>query len=131
MVTQNPGGVVLSTDEYFIQNGQYQFEPNLLGEAHEWNHQRGEYYKPVCLSQSKMSGVYIQFPSLLFATHWLVTRQSNLKAHVCTFVEIIFVVCLFIINTDLLMEKKEYSTHFCQGVCQLDATAKSFQTTPK
>ncbi|XP_056121037.1 NEDD4-binding protein 2 isoform X2 [Rhinichthys klamathensis goyatoka] len=42
MVTQNPGGVVLSTDEYFIQNGQYQFEPNLLGEAHEWNHQRAK-----------------------------------------------------------------------------------------
>ncbi|XDV14939.1 hypothetical protein PO909_015103 [Leuciscus waleckii] len=42
MVAQNPGGVVLSTDEYFIQNGQYQFEPNLLGEAHEWNHQRAK-----------------------------------------------------------------------------------------
>ncbi|XP_077059653.1 NEDD4-binding protein 2 isoform X2 [Siphateles boraxobius] len=42
MVAQNPGGVVLSTDEYFFQNGQYQFEPNLLGEAHEWNHQRAK-----------------------------------------------------------------------------------------
>lgn len=65
MVAQNPGGVVLSTDEYFIQNGQYQFEPNLLGEAHEWNHQRGEYYRPVYSSQS--TGVYIKlFPFLYY-----------------------------------------------------------------
>ncbi|XP_048053639.1 NEDD4-binding protein 2 [Megalobrama amblycephala] len=42
MLTQNPRGVVLSTDEYFTRNGQYQFEPNLLGEAHEWNHQRAK-----------------------------------------------------------------------------------------
>lgn len=42
MLAQNPGGVVLSTDEYFTRNGSYQFEPNLLGEAHEWNHQRAK-----------------------------------------------------------------------------------------
>ncbi|KAL1282451.1 hypothetical protein QQF64_001254 [Cirrhinus molitorella] len=42
MLAQNPGGVVLSTDDYFTQNGQYYFEPNLLGEAHEWNHQRAK-----------------------------------------------------------------------------------------
>lgn len=42
MLAQNPGGVVLSTDEYFMRNGHYYFEPNLLGEAHEWNHQRAK-----------------------------------------------------------------------------------------
>uniref|UniRef100_A0A672NLS8 Smr domain-containing protein n=1 Tax=Sinocyclocheilus grahami TaxID=75366 RepID=A0A672NLS8_SINGR len=42
MLVQNPGGVVLSTDDYFTRNGQYHFEPNLLGEAHEWNHQRAK-----------------------------------------------------------------------------------------
>ncbi|XP_026870018.2 NEDD4-binding protein 2 [Electrophorus electricus] len=40
MLEQNPSGVVLSTDEYFIQNGVYHFNPELLGEAHAWNHQR-------------------------------------------------------------------------------------------
>lgn len=44
MLDQNPGGVVLSTDDYFTRNGQYHYELNLLGEAHEWNHQRGELY---------------------------------------------------------------------------------------
>ncbi|XP_073699114.1 NEDD4-binding protein 2 [Garra rufa] len=42
LLVQNPGGVVLSTDDYFTRNGQYYFEPNLLGEAHEWNHQRAK-----------------------------------------------------------------------------------------
>ncbi|KAM9857245.1 NEDD4-binding protein 2 [Aulostomus maculatus] len=36
----NPGGVVLSTDDYFTRNGVYHFDPTLLGEAHEWNHKR-------------------------------------------------------------------------------------------
>ncbi|XP_051558284.1 NEDD4-binding protein 2-like isoform X2 [Myxocyprinus asiaticus] len=42
MLEYNPGGVVLSTDEYFIRNGHYHYERNLLGEAHEWNHQRAK-----------------------------------------------------------------------------------------
>uniref|UniRef100_A0A8C2FAY1 NEDD4-binding protein 2-like n=1 Tax=Cyprinus carpio TaxID=7962 RepID=A0A8C2FAY1_CYPCA len=42
MLVQNPGGVVLSTDDYFTRNGKYHFEANLLGEAHEWNHQRAK-----------------------------------------------------------------------------------------
>ncbi|XP_017316672.1 NEDD4-binding protein 2 [Ictalurus punctatus] len=42
MLEQNPGGIVLSTDEYFTQNGVYHFEPHLLGEAHAWNHQRAK-----------------------------------------------------------------------------------------
>lgn len=42
MLDHNPGGVVLSTDEYFIRNGHYHYEPGLLGEAHEWNHKRAK-----------------------------------------------------------------------------------------
>ncbi|TSO98524.1 NEDD4-binding protein 2 [Bagarius yarrelli] len=42
MLEQNPGGVVLSTDEYFTQNSTYHYEPHLLGEAHAWNHQRAK-----------------------------------------------------------------------------------------
>ncbi|EDL37755.1 Bcl3 binding protein [Mus musculus] len=38
----NPGGVILSTDDYFYINGQYQFDVKYLGEAHEWNQNRGE-----------------------------------------------------------------------------------------
>ncbi|XP_045140093.1 NEDD4-binding protein 2 [Echinops telfairi] len=33
----NPGGVILSTDDYFCVNGQYQFDVKYLKEAHEWN----------------------------------------------------------------------------------------------
>lgn len=56
MLDHNPGGVVLSTDEYFIRNGYYHYEPDLLGEAHEWNHKRGElhtrpvYFQPIQIS---------------------------------------------------------------------------------
>ncbi|EFA12880.1 NEDD4-binding protein 2 isoform X2 [Tribolium castaneum] len=42
-VTLGPGNNsphILSTDDYFIQNGRYVFDPNRLQEAHEWNHRR-------------------------------------------------------------------------------------------
>ncbi|XP_006895479.1 PREDICTED: NEDD4-binding protein 2-like [Elephantulus edwardii] len=38
----NPGGVVLSTDDYFYINGQYQFDVKYVKEAHEWNEQRAK-----------------------------------------------------------------------------------------
>lgn len=38
----NPSGVILSTDDYFYINGQYQFDVRYLGEAHEWNQNRGK-----------------------------------------------------------------------------------------
>jgi len=34
------GGVILSTDDFFMRDGEYQFEETLLPEAHEWNKQR-------------------------------------------------------------------------------------------
>ncbi|KAM9449648.1 NEDD4-binding protein 2 isoform 2-T2 [Clarias gariepinus] len=42
LLQQNPGGVVLSTDEYFTHDGVYRYEPTVLGEAHAWNHQRAK-----------------------------------------------------------------------------------------
>lgn len=77
MLGQNPRGVVLSTDEYFTRNGQYQFEPNLLGEAHEWNHQRGEITGLFSSSQIKMSGDIKLFPFPII--YYPLTRQSDFK----------------------------------------------------
>ncbi|KAI3352421.1 hypothetical protein L3Q82_005381 [Scortum barcoo] len=42
LLKHNPGGVKLSTDDYFTHNGEYQFDPTALGEAHEWNHKRAK-----------------------------------------------------------------------------------------
>ncbi|XP_064265150.1 NEDD4-binding protein 2-like 1 [Passer domesticus] len=36
----NPGAVVLSTDDFFIENGVYVFEPDFLEDAHKWNQKR-------------------------------------------------------------------------------------------
>ncbi|XP_013373553.1 PREDICTED: NEDD4-binding protein 2 isoform X2 [Chinchilla lanigera] len=38
----NPNGIILSTDDYFYINGQYQFDVKYLREAHEWNHNRAK-----------------------------------------------------------------------------------------
>ncbi|XP_037685559.1 NEDD4-binding protein 2 isoform X2 [Choloepus didactylus] len=38
----NPAGIILSTDDYFYINGQYQFDVKYLGEAHEWNQNRAK-----------------------------------------------------------------------------------------
>ncbi|NXN18739.1 N42L1 protein, partial [Indicator maculatus] len=35
-----PGAVVLSTDDFFIEDGVYMFEPDLLEDAHKWNQKR-------------------------------------------------------------------------------------------
>lgn len=37
-------GVVLSTDEYFLNTGQYCFNKNTLPEAHIWNKKRGRFF---------------------------------------------------------------------------------------
>ncbi|XP_044273894.1 NEDD4-binding protein 2 isoform X2 [Varanus komodoensis] len=43
LLEDNPGGIILSTDDYFYQkNGQYQFDADLLTEAHEWNWKRAK-----------------------------------------------------------------------------------------
>lgn len=42
LLEDNPGGIILSTDDYFYKHGQYHYDPDCLGEAHEWNRKRGE-----------------------------------------------------------------------------------------
>ncbi|KAG7458709.1 hypothetical protein MATL_G00223570 [Megalops atlanticus] len=39
---QNPGGVVLSSDDFFSRGGHYCYNPSLLGDAHEWNQNRAK-----------------------------------------------------------------------------------------
>ncbi|XP_015495636.1 NEDD4-binding protein 2-like 1 [Parus major] len=36
----HPGAVVLSTDDFFVENGVYVFEPDFLEDAHKWNQKR-------------------------------------------------------------------------------------------
>lgn len=43
LVEHNLGAVKLSTDDYFTRHGEYQFDPSVLGEAHEWNQKRGKH----------------------------------------------------------------------------------------
>ncbi|XP_072239353.1 NEDD4-binding protein 2 [Leuresthes tenuis] len=61
LLENNPGGVILSTDDYFTRNGQYQFDPTGLGEAHEWNHKRAKEAfsrgtNPVIIDNTNMQG---------------------------------------------------------------------------
>ncbi|KAK9399197.1 NEDD4-binding protein 2 [Crotalus adamanteus] len=43
LLEDNPGGIMLSTDDYFYQkNGQYQFDADCLADAHEWNWKRAK-----------------------------------------------------------------------------------------
>ncbi|XP_048851786.1 NEDD4-binding protein 2 isoform X2 [Brienomyrus brachyistius] len=42
ILQENPGGVVLSTDDYFHRDGFYYYDPSELAEAHEWNHKRAK-----------------------------------------------------------------------------------------
>ncbi|XP_061439089.1 NEDD4-binding protein 2 isoform X2 [Rhineura floridana] len=43
LLEDNPGGIILSTDDYFYQkNGQYQFNADCLAQAHEWNQKRAK-----------------------------------------------------------------------------------------
>ncbi|KAM7066000.1 NEDD4-binding protein 2-like 1 [Acridotheres tristis] len=37
---EHPSAVVLSTDDFFVENGVYIFEPDFLEDAHKWNQKR-------------------------------------------------------------------------------------------
>jgi len=39
-LTSQDGSIVLSTDQYFMRNGEYRFSPQELGAAHQWNQAR-------------------------------------------------------------------------------------------
>ncbi|XP_073323367.1 NEDD4-binding protein 2 [Pagrus major] len=61
LVEHNPGGVKLSTDDYFTRTGEYQFDPAALGEAHEWNHKRAKEafergVNPIIIDNTNMQG---------------------------------------------------------------------------
>ncbi|NXH16314.1 N4BP2 protein, partial [Bucco capensis] len=42
LLEDNPGGIILSTDDYFYKHGQYHYDPSCLGEAHDWNRKRAK-----------------------------------------------------------------------------------------
>ncbi|NWW98008.1 N4BP2 protein, partial [Caloenas nicobarica] len=42
LLEDNPGGIILSTDDYFSKHGQYHYDPDCLGEAHDWNRKRAK-----------------------------------------------------------------------------------------
>uniref|UniRef100_A0AAQ4Q3Q5 NEDD4 binding protein 2 n=1 Tax=Gasterosteus aculeatus aculeatus TaxID=481459 RepID=A0AAQ4Q3Q5_GASAC len=61
LVEHNPGGVALSTDDYFSRNGVYQYDPAALGEAHEWNHKQAKEAfdrgaNPIIIDNTNMQG---------------------------------------------------------------------------
>ncbi|NWX20611.1 N4BP2 protein, partial [Aegotheles bennettii] len=42
LLEDNPDGIILSTDDYFCKDGQYHYDPDCLGEAHDWNRKRAK-----------------------------------------------------------------------------------------
>ncbi|XP_055014004.1 NEDD4-binding protein 2 isoform X2 [Boleophthalmus pectinirostris] len=61
LLEHNPSGVILSTDDYFIVNGEYRFDPTVLGEAHSWNHNRARQAfergaNPIIIDNTNMCG---------------------------------------------------------------------------
>ncbi|XP_010776333.1 NEDD4-binding protein 2 [Notothenia coriiceps] len=61
LLEHNRGGVILSTDNYFTRHGEYQFDPNALGEAHEWNHKQAKEAfergaNPIIIDNTNMQG---------------------------------------------------------------------------
>ncbi|XP_015480605.1 NEDD4-binding protein 2 isoform X1 [Parus major] len=42
LLEDNPDGIILSTDDYFYKHGQYHYDPDCLGEAHDWNRKRAK-----------------------------------------------------------------------------------------
>ncbi|NXA30932.1 N4BP2 protein, partial [Eudromia elegans] len=42
LLEDNPGGIILSTDDYFYKHGQYRYDATCLGEAHDWNRKRAK-----------------------------------------------------------------------------------------
>ncbi|NXP55642.1 N4BP2 protein, partial [Heliornis fulica] len=42
LLEDNPGGIILSTDDYFYKHGQYHYDPDSVGLAHDWNRKRAK-----------------------------------------------------------------------------------------
>ncbi|KAG8453608.1 hypothetical protein GDO86_000295 [Hymenochirus boettgeri] len=61
LLQHNPMGIILSTDDYFYKHGQYHFDGNLIGEAHEWNQKRAQEafnknISPIIIDNTNMQG---------------------------------------------------------------------------
>ncbi|XP_063777109.1 NEDD4-binding protein 2 isoform X1 [Pseudophryne corroboree] len=61
LLEQNPAGVILSTDDYFKQNGRYKYDVTCLEEAHEWNHKRArdafeKTVSPIIIDNTNLQG---------------------------------------------------------------------------
>ncbi|MBN3281956.1 N42L2 protein, partial [Polyodon spathula] len=61
LLEQNPTGVILSTDDYFLCDGHYQYDRTALGEAHEWTQKRAkESFKkglsPIIIDNTNIQG---------------------------------------------------------------------------
>ncbi|KAK1175329.1 NEDD4-binding protein 2 isoform X2 [Acipenser oxyrinchus oxyrinchus] len=61
LLEQNPTGVILSTDDYFLCDGHYQYDRSALGEAHEWTQKRAkETFKkglsPIIIDNTNIQG---------------------------------------------------------------------------
>ncbi|XP_028657793.1 NEDD4-binding protein 2 [Erpetoichthys calabaricus] len=74
ILEQNPGGIILSTDDYFSSGGQYSFDGALLEEAHEWNHKRAkEAFKkdlsPIIIDNTNTQGWEMK-PYVTLAIHY-------------------------------------------------------------
>ncbi|KAM3864868.1 NEDD4-binding protein 2 [Diretmus argenteus] len=59
ILEQSPGGVILSTDDYFSRHGKYHYDVSSLGEAHDWNHKRAKEAfangaKPIIIDNTNM-----------------------------------------------------------------------------
>lgn len=61
LLAYNPGGVILSTDDYFKVNEDYHFDSTVLGEAHSWNHNQAKIAfergaNPIIIDNTNMQG---------------------------------------------------------------------------
>lgn len=76
-----PSAVVLSTDDYFIENGVYMFEPDLLEDAHKWNQKRGDQTQSrgfACQSVFKLSPQNkISQSGVVHCTSWVKKKKES------------------------------------------------------
>ena len=57
-------GITLSTDDFFTQSGNYNFNRNDIGEAHEWNKKRGKwiiFFSVYFISKGSLFCVWVNF----------------------------------------------------------------------
>ena len=55
------GGAIFSTDDFFIINGKYQYDPSMIGYAHTWNQGRAkkairEGITPIVIDNTNVAG---------------------------------------------------------------------------